>query len=356
LLLFKISNLFDTVAGYRSKLKIMNVSDELPAVLTDVPFMPSFYQLLIHDNRLVNMAPYIKKDKEWLDAIEPEVLEAITEEDGSIYVSTIGTNEFSSTGIFWNKELFEKAGISKFPQNWSEFWDACELLKEHGITPLGLHTKGTAWAPMLLATANLGTKESGVDFMKKKLPVSFNNPEGKQFASILKKLFHYANENAIGTDFDQAYEDFFDGKVAMLPNGFWMIQQIDKTWQNKVGFSLFPNNISISSPDMSGWSIANSSDDNVIKGALAFMKFRALDAQKTKESNFQSENSSQDPISEQYFTELKGNPQIIPNYQIQWSSVTQEAIEKGLPDLIEENISIEEFIKRMDENTEQYTE
>ena len=64
--------------------------------------------------------------------------------------------------MFWNEQLFRKAGIEAFPQTWEEFWDCCDKLQNSGITPLALHTEGTAWAPMLLATAELADSEEDV--------------------------------------------------------------------------------------------------------------------------------------------------------------------------------------------------
>ena len=143
----------ETEEEYRKNLKRMNVTDELPAIITDLRMLPSFYQMMIKKGRIEDLTPYINEDQEWKDMIEPSVMESVREEDGKIYLGPVSTAAFACSGVFWNRELFEQAGISRFPETWEEFWKCCEKLKAAGITPLALHTEGTAWAAMLLATA-----------------------------------------------------------------------------------------------------------------------------------------------------------------------------------------------------------
>ncbi|EJW92714.1 Bacterial extracellular solute-binding, family 1, partial [gut metagenome] len=38
--------------------------------------------------------------------------------------------------FFYNKDLFEQAGIEKEPTTWAEFLDVCQKLKDAGITPM----------------------------------------------------------------------------------------------------------------------------------------------------------------------------------------------------------------------------
>ncbi len=68
------------------------------------------------------------------------------------------------------------------------------------------------------------------------------NACGIQLAETLKQLFDYTTEDALYTDFDISYENFFSGKAAMIPNGYWMMDQIPEEWTGKVRFSVFPGN------------------------------------------------------------------------------------------------------------------
>lgn len=42
------------------------------------------------------------------------------------------------SGVFYNKKMFQKAGIEKEPENWMEFLDVCRALKDAGYAPLAL--------------------------------------------------------------------------------------------------------------------------------------------------------------------------------------------------------------------------
>ena len=102
----------ETEEEYRKNLKRMNVTDELPAIITDLRMLPSFYQMMIKKGRIEDLTPYINEDQEWKDMIEPSVMESVREEDGKIYLGPVSTAAFACSGVFWNRELFEQAGIS----------------------------------------------------------------------------------------------------------------------------------------------------------------------------------------------------------------------------------------------------
>lgn len=108
----------ETEEEYRKNLKRMNVTDELPAIITDLRMLPSFYQMMIKKGRIEDLTPYINEDQEWKDMIEPSVMESVREEDGKIYLGPVSTAAFACSGVFWNRELFEQAGISRFPETW----------------------------------------------------------------------------------------------------------------------------------------------------------------------------------------------------------------------------------------------
>ena len=41
-----------------------------------------------------------------------------------------------TTGVWYNKALFEKAGITSVPQTWDEFLAVCQKLRDSGVNPL----------------------------------------------------------------------------------------------------------------------------------------------------------------------------------------------------------------------------
>lgn len=351
----KVEWIMETEEEYRQNLKRMNVTDHLPAVITDLRMLPSFYRMMIEEGRIEDLSKKIQEDEEWRGAVEEVVMKGCTEADGGVYLSPIGTAAFSCSGIFWNQELFAQAGIEHFPSTWEEFWECCERLKEKGITPLALHTEGTGWSPMLLATAQLASSPEGKSFMEMLYPASYQNAQGLQLANTLQRLFSYGGKQALHADFDVAYTDFFSGKAAMVANGYWMIDQIPQEWKDKVRFSPFPGNMLISSPETFGWSVVASYPDEVKKGAEAFLKFRTLENRKEKERLFAAPGSSDKKARQDYIEAYQNVTVFAPNYQVKWNSILQEeTLGKCLPKLAEGEMSAAEFTGALDESIERF--
>ena len=346
--------IMETEEEYRQNLKRLNVTDNLPAIITDLRMLPSFYQMMVADERIEDLSSLIREDTEWYEMIEDIVLDGCTEPNGKIYLAPLSTAAFSCSGIFWNEELFSQAGMETFPETWKEFWKACEQLKKQDITPLALHTEGTAWAPMLLATAELAATEDGLHFMKQLYPASYSGENGLHLAKTLKRLFSYTTKDALHNDFDVAYSHFFSGEAAMLPNGYWMIDQIPENQREHIRFSPFPENKLISSPETFGWSIVSSYDDAVKEGAAEFFKFRTKMNLQQKKDLF-SKKDTLSKAERDYIHTYQANPQLVPNYQVKWNSILQEeTLGDYLPRLANGSITPEEFTRLEDESIRQF--
>ncbi|MFI9804186.1 extracellular solute-binding protein [Streptomyces sp. NPDC052301] len=73
--------------------------------------------------------------------------------------------DIGMVGFWYNKALFEKAGISAPPTTWSGFLDAVGKLKSAGVTPLALAGK-ESWTGMYY-WAYLAMRTAGVDALRK---------------------------------------------------------------------------------------------------------------------------------------------------------------------------------------------
>ena len=349
--------IMETEEEYRQNLKRQNVTDTLPAVITDLRMLPAFYYMMIQDGRIEELSDYIYTDEEWKSMIEPSVLESCSEEDGSIYLGPISTAAFSCSGMFWNEELFARAGIESFPETWEEFWKCCEQLESCGITPLALHTEGTAWAPMLIATAEAASSEEGAEFMEEFYPETYQNESGLRIARTLQRLFSYTTEDALYADFDVSYENFFSGRAAMIPNGYWMMDQIPEEWQDKVRFSAFPENKMISSPETFGWAIVSGYSEEVKEGAAALLKLRTRLNMEQREELFAKDSEEMIPAERDYIAAYKNGPQLVPNYQVKWNSILQEeTLGEILPELARGKMNPEEFTAKEDESIQKFLE
>ena len=341
----------ETEEEYRQNLRRMNVTDSLPAVIYDVCTIPSFYMMMVEEGRLEDLSPYLEEDLSWKTNIEPFVLQGSTYADGKVYLGPISTSAFTCAGMFWNEDLFAQAGIDRFPETWEEFWECCDTLKEHGITPLALHTEGTGWAPMLIATAALAESEEGAEFMRQMLPESYDNESGLYLGEVLQKLFSYTTDDALHADYDVAYSNFFSDKAAMIPNGYWQIDQIPENRGDEIRFSSFPEHTLVASPETFGWAVVSSYPDEVKAAAVEFLKFRTEYNKKEKETLFNQDLTDKPQVLKDYLKAFSRADQIVPNYQVKWNSILQEeTLGVALPLLAEQKITPEKFVQMVQES------
>ncbi len=348
-------------ADYRSKIKLLNSVNKLPAIITDVGIDPAFYKLLKENNRIVNLTPYINKDIILKEFYQRKSVQSCIEEDGSVYLAPLDDKLFYS-GVFYNKDLFKKAGITTFPDTWEEFFYTCDKLHKSGITPLSLHTTGTAWIPMLYSTASLGVTQSGQEFMNQLFPETYNTTEFREMITLCKRLFNYTTDDAIDGDFDSAAWHFYEEETAMIANGAWMIgnftnsSYVGNDFEEKVGFHTFPGDVIVGSAEMTAWVISTDYSDEVIKGAIEFLKFRLIQTEEmSKDLSDDTIDTDESEIVLQYLDEVERAKVIIPNYQLKWNTIIQHDIFLNrLPKYLRGTESMEEFIDAMDFAVMQY--
>ncbi len=149
---------------------------------------------------------------------------------GNINASTIDGEtkslpyEIGFTPIWYNTELFAKAGIDEFPRTMDEFWVAADKLKAIGVVPTSQMTGGTnSWTSMLWFTHLLGSF-GGPEVWER----AWDDPAYEQAAAILKRLYSDGNttRDAIGADAGVSGGHYQAGRTAMFINGAWYIGNI----------------------------------------------------------------------------------------------------------------------------------
>ena len=348
-------------SDYRAKIKLLNSTNELPAIITDVGFDYSFYKLLVKYNRIVNIKDYVEKDESWKDLIEYDSFQNCMEKDGSIYLFPL-VNQLYYSGIYYNTELFHKAGIEEFPETWEDFFAACDKLKRAGITPISLHTIGTAWVPMLLCSAYLGSTSEGREFMNQQYPKSYDTEIFIDAIKFVKRLFDYSTEDAFDGDFDTAAWHFYEGETAMIANGEWMVGNfsnpifVEEDLGKHINFHSFPEGVMIGSVQMTGWAISTDYDEEVIQGALEFMKYRLKKDEMEYSKIVQDyENGDAERLVMQYMDQLEMMQYSVPNFQIKWNPLVQNKVFiNSLPKYLKGLESMDSFIGDMNEAVDEY--
>ena len=325
----------DTEQGYRERLKMLNVYDQLPIIITDAAFSPDFQELMISNERYLNLYPYLEGREEW-----EELLEKSTDE--KIYMVPLNMGLYSSAGLYYNKELFQKAGIEKFPQTWEDFFECLDRLQEAGITPLALHGGGEYWAPMLISTAYMCSTEDGKAFLEEYFPESFDNQNVMEMLSCMDVIYDYTFDDALDINFNQAQNRFMNGEAAMLANGYWMIRDIDDVMQNEIGFAPFPGNMMMIDEQMSSWAVISSYSEEEIEGAIELLTYRHKISEIDEERVGQLEN--------EYISVFQQIQEQFVNYQFRWEEqLLNDFFNTAFPEFIQGNCDCAEFIEKIDE-------
>ena len=325
----------DTEQGYRERLKMLNVYDQLPIIITDAAFSPDFQELMISNERYLNLYPYLEGREEW-----EELLEKSTDE--KIYMVPLNMGLYSSAGLYYNKELFQKAGIEKFPQTWEDFFECLGRLQDAGITPLALHGGGEYWSPMLISTAYMCSTEDGKEFLEEYFPESFDKQNVMEMLSCMDVIYDYTFDDALDINFNQAQNRFMNGEAAMLANGYWMIRDIDDVMQNEIGFAPFPGNMMMIDEQMSSWAVISSYSEEEIEGAIEFLTYRHKISEIDEERVGQLEN--------EYISVFQQIQEQFVNYQFRWEEqLLNDFFNTAFPEFIQGNCDCAEFIEKIDE-------
>jgi raffinose/stachyose/melibiose transport system substrate-binding protein len=261
--------------AFVDKMKILASSKTLPDVLIG---KNGIRELAIDNGQAVNIKPFLEEDAEWMKFVGEDAMNYNMEEDGSVYSIS---NQRQNIGYFYNKEMFEKAGITP-AKTWDEFMSNNAKLKEAGFTPLALMTGENAWTTNLWLAAMIGTDGAeGNAFMNTSYPTNYSNSSVIKGLEMIKTcLKEYTTPDAVGALYANAANNFEQGNVAMIANGPWMCPDFtDETksmpgFGDKVGVALYPEDGIVAQFEVGYILCTNGKSDEEQKGALEFLKFK----------------------------------------------------------------------------------
>ena len=150
-------------------------------------------------------------------------------------------NELEMLGVFYNKKIFEEAGV-QIPETYDEFIELCQDLKQKGITPLIMDDK-EQWPGFHYESIWLNSFV-GADKVKQaingKIPWT---TEG--FGNALDKLQEiynagYTTEKPLSISYEDANKAFYAGNASMRVTGTWQIGAYVEKMGDNVGFFYLP--------------------------------------------------------------------------------------------------------------------
>jgi ABC-type glycerol-3-phosphate transport system substrate-binding protein len=138
--------------------------------------------------------------------------------------------------VYYNKDMFEKAGITEAPTSWDEFLEVSEQLKAAGITPIEIGGGGEdTWAAEMTPAAIIASDLMGTDpewFAKRwDGDVSFTDAEFVAAAQKVADLSAkgYFDMDGLSRSYADTEQAFRDQKAAMYPMGNWFAASADTT-------------------------------------------------------------------------------------------------------------------------------
>lgn len=261
----------EEIAGdqaYVDKLKVLYSSKSLPDAIS-----AGGYNLIDSmKDQLVDLTPFV--DDQWKKSIS-EVCWDVNSRDEKIYGIPYSRQVI---GYFYNKDLFEKAGIKEPAKTWDEFFEQCDKLLAAGITPVSMDTADSGWLTSLLLGAMIASDDEGETFMNTSLPKNYNTQEFINAAGMIQKLFQkYTTQDAIGGKYENGASNFFMEQTAIIANGPWMVSDfydtsmVEEGFADKIGTAMFPGDVMYNSGKI-GFNIASKSEEQ-LKATLEFVKF-----------------------------------------------------------------------------------
>lgn len=287
--------------------------------------------------------------------------------DGKVY-GIPGISWFE--GIFYNKEIFEKNGI-ELPKTFEQMMAVHKKLKAAGVKPQAWGA--SSWEPLAKSPLGLGV----VDYLQtdagKGFDTSIRTGEGKFKGSELEKIVDkwtqyikdgYITEDMLQIDYDTALKEFATGEAAMWESGPWAINAIKET-NPKLQFDMMPfvgtkegNEYLIGGPGVTFGVNANSKHQAEAMEVLKLMATpegqQALCAGSPGSGSFLEGANIEMPEQFNGVKEVLNLGHVYyPWFVWQGNDAYNEALGKGMQEVIQGNMTVSDVMESMDQKVEE---
>lgn len=137
---------------------------------------------------------------------------------------------YENAGLLYNKDCFEKAGITELPVNLEELEEACVKLEAAGITPFAISAKD-AWVLGQLSTHFILDKELGAQGTTEGLKsgeITFADlPNWENFFGFLDLMMEYGPAKPLEMDWETSENMLANGDAAIISMGDWCQSTLD---------------------------------------------------------------------------------------------------------------------------------
>ena len=145
------------------------------------------------------------------------------------------------SGVFYNKDIFDAAGITSEPQTWAEFVAAAEAVAALGGVPFVAGGAGpflaggssddrwaAAWPVMSLVSLNVTGVDPAFNTKLRSGEASFTDPLFVESLRLFETLvrFGWLPNDALSLGYTDLQERFLEGTAAMYPMGGFFVESI----------------------------------------------------------------------------------------------------------------------------------
>ncbi|MEF2967640.1 ABC transporter substrate-binding protein [Paenibacillus sp. M1] len=216
-------------ADYAAALKTKFASGDAPDIFSN----GGFAELDMWQDKIEDLS-----DQPWVKDLVPLAAEPMTK-DGKVYGMPMN---LEGIGYVYNKDLFEKAGITETPKTITELEEAAKKLQAIGVTPFG-NAYQEWW---LLGNQGISTafaRQDNVDEFIKGLNEGtasiVGNQQFENWSNLLKLTVQYGQKNPLTTDANTHLALFANGEVAMMQEGNWAQTLVDNITPD-MNIGMFP--------------------------------------------------------------------------------------------------------------------
>ncbi|GIO36982.1 ABC transporter substrate-binding protein [Paenibacillus antibioticophila] len=216
-------------ADYAAALKTKFASGDAPDIFSN----GGFAELDMWQDKIEDLS-----DQPWVQDLVPLAAEPMTK-DGKVYGMPMN---LEGIGYVYNKDLFEKAGITETPKTIAELEEAAKKLQAIDVTPFGnayqewwlLGNQGIS-----VAFARQDNVDEFIKGLNEGTATITGNEHFKNWSDLLKLTVQYGQKNPLTTDANTHLAMFASGEVAMMQEGNWAQTLVDNITPD-MNIGMFP--------------------------------------------------------------------------------------------------------------------
>lgn len=258
-----------------------------------------------------DLGPYMDQEspyspgKKWKDTLIPSLYASSIDTSNQV-ISSVPQN-VATIKFIYNKDLFAKAGITELPSTWEEFVEACEKLKNSGITPIGFANASSKdqefhwyllsiWGQLDQELRNKMDMDGDGWIFKNEMAratdqgmIDFSQAPYKDGLELLKELSKYFNSDFNAVDTNMNLDNWFGQRTAMMMIGSWSLVNIEEMQGRNFDYGVFsfPMITEATHPNPSGkvtivggiptstWSISKQVQGEKLDAAVDFLQYLA---------------------------------------------------------------------------------